>query len=104
MKAMIIITALALAPISGAHGVIGFDIDTPDATPIDTVALIRPACVTHHTDAGQRYIKIPLLSRTASRLTVQAPANGSIAPPGYYMLFIVDGDGLPSIATFVRIT
>src|SRR5262249_34518991 len=41
---------------------------------------------------------------TAGRgqLTVQAPPNGNTAPPGYYMLFILNGNGVPSVATFVR--
>src|SRR5262249_10217691 len=35
-------------------------------------------------------------------LTIQAPANANLAPPGYYMLFIVNGAGVPSVAPFVR--
>lgn len=88
---------------AGAGWAGSFDIDTPDSSQIDSVVLIRPASITHHTDAGQRYIRIPILSRTAGRLTVSAPANGNIAPPGYYMLFIVDTNGIPSIARFIRI-
>lgn len=79
-----------------------FDIDTSDAARIDSVAFLRPASVTHHTDAGARYIKLPIQARTAARLTVGAPANGNIAPPGFYMVFIVDGNGVPSEARFVR--
>jgi hypothetical protein len=90
------------APASVAYGA-SFNIDTPDASRIDSVVLLRPASVTHHTDAGLRYIKVPIQSRTAALLTVGTPANGNIAPPGYYMLFIVDGDGVPSVAGFVRI-
>jgi plastocyanin len=91
------------APANVSYGA-SFDIDTPDASQIASVVLLRPASVTHHTDAGARYIKIPILSRTASRLTLRAPANGNIAPPGYYMAFIVDGDNVPSIARFVRLS
>ncbi|MGH8584458.1 MAG: galactose oxidase-like domain-containing protein [Gammaproteobacteria bacterium] len=81
---------------------VNFDVDTPDTAGIDTVVLLRPASVTHHTDAGARYIKLPIHARTAVRLTVGAPAHGAIAPPGHYMLFIVDGDGVPSVARFIR--
>ncbi len=35
-------------------------------------------------------------------LTVTAPPNGNIAPPGYYMLFILNSSGVPSVATFVQ--
>jgi Domain of unknown function (DUF1929) len=59
--------------------------------------------VTHHTDAGQRYIKLPIQSRTATSLTGLAPANGNIAPPGFYMLFIVKNNGAPSAGRFVQV-
>jgi hypothetical protein len=36
-------------------------------------------------------------------LTIQAPAGANLAPPGYYMLFIVDANGVPSIAAMVRL-
>lgn len=81
---------------------INFNIDSPASSSIESVVLIRPASVTHHTDAGQRYIKIPIVSRTASSLTVKAPVDANIAPPGYYMLFIINTDRIPSIAKFIN--
>ena len=93
--------AIAVAPATVGWGS-NFNIDSPNSNSIDSVVLISPASVTHHTDAGQRYIKIPIVSRTAGSLTVTAPANGNIAPPGYYMLFIVDSSGIPSVAKFIR--
>ncbi len=78
-----------------------FNIDSAESNSIDSVVLIRPASVTHHTDAGQRYIKIPIVSRTASSLTVKAPADANIAPPGYYLLFIINSERVPSVAKFI---
>jgi hypothetical protein len=40
--------------------------------------------------------------KNAGSLTVQAPANANLAPPGYYMLFIVNGNGVPSTAAWVQ--
>jgi hypothetical protein len=37
-------------------------------------------------------------------LNVTAPPNGNIAPPGYYMLFILNSSGVPSVAQFVQLT
>jgi hypothetical protein len=31
------------------------------------------------------------------------PANANLAPPGYYMLFIVNGNGVPSTAAMLRL-
>jgi len=81
-----------------------FVIETPQAADINAVVLIAPIAVTHHTDAGQRYIKLPINSRTATTLETTAPAHGNIAPPGYYMLFIVDNQGVPSEASFILIS
>jgi Galactose oxidase-like, Early set domain/Fibronectin type III domain len=41
-------------------------------------------------------------TQTAGGLNVQMPANGNTAPPGYYMLSIVNGAGVPSVASMVR--
>jgi hypothetical protein len=84
------------APASAAYGAT-IDIDTPDAGSIDSVALMRPCAMTHHTDAGQRYIKLPITGRDPGRIHVTAPINGNIAPPGPYMLFILNAAGVPSV-------
>jgi hypothetical protein len=94
--------AITAAPANIAYGA-SFAIDTPDASRVDSVVMLRPASVTHHTDAGLRSIKLPILSRAATSVTAGAPANGNIAPPGYYMLFLVDGDRVPSAGQFIRV-
>ena len=81
-----------------------FVIETSQAADINAVVLIAPIAVTHHTDAGQRYIKLPLHSRTATTIETKAPAHGNIAPPGYYMLFVVNHQDVPSEARFVLIS
>ncbi|SEA62125.1 galactose oxidase-like domain-containing protein [Nitrosospira multiformis] len=94
---------ISTAPPSVTYGTT-FSVETPQATSIGSVVLIAPISVTHHTDAGQRYIKLPINSRTATALETTAPANGNIAPPGFYMLFIVNNQGIPSEARFVAIS
>lgn len=80
-----------------------FTVDTPQAADIASLVLLAPISVTHHTDSGQRYIKLPIQSRTANSLTGLAPADGNIAPPGFYMLFIVKNNGVPSEGRFVKV-
>jgi hypothetical protein len=48
----------------------------------------------------QRYLQLPFTVAGES-LDIQAPANANLAPPGHYMLFILDGDGVPSVAAIV---
>src|SRR5262249_34835004 len=62
---------------------------------------IRPGAVTHAFDEDQRYLTLSF-SAGAGSLTIQAPANANLAPPGYYMLFIVNAAGVPSVAPFVH--
>jgi len=74
-----------------------FVIQTPDAARIASVALMRFASVTHTINMAQRYLPLSFTAGSGS-LTVSAPANANLATPGNYMLFLVDTNGVPSIA------
>ncbi|HLH02681.1 MAG TPA: galactose oxidase-like domain-containing protein [Bryobacteraceae bacterium] len=88
------------APTEWTYGS-NFTVVTPDAASIAKVALIRTGAVTHFFDENERYL--PLSFQAGSgQLTVTAPANAYLAPPGYYMLFIVNNAGVPSVAPFVH--
>jgi galactose oxidase-like protein/PKD domain-containing protein len=80
-----------------------FQVSTPDAARITSAVLVRPGAPTHAFDMEQRLVE---LSFTAGGgvLNVTAPPNGAIAPPGYYMLFLLNDAGVPSVAQFVRLT
>jgi hypothetical protein len=64
--------------------------------------LVRLGSMTHSFDQNQRFVRLAFES-TSDGLTVTAPDNGSLAPPGYYMLFLVDVNGVPSVAKIVRL-
>jgi plastocyanin len=76
---------------------------TPDASDIASVCLIAPGAVTHHTDSHQRYIKIGFSSVSPTEISVDIPTSADVAPPGCYMLFILDSSGAPSEAHFIQI-
>jgi hypothetical protein len=80
-----------------------FDISTENPKNIRQVVLIRPSSVTHSVNFEQR--RIPL-SFTVKRNGFQAtaPSDTSIAPPGFYMMFIIDGNGVPSVAKMVKLS
>ena len=77
-------------------------IGTPDAGRVTAVSLVRLPSVTHAFDQNQRFVPLAFV-RSAGGLRVDAPPSGAIAPPGHYMLFLVDGDGIPSVARIVRV-
>src|SRR5205823_5138848 len=79
-----------------------FTVQTPNAANIASVALIRNGAATHAFDMDQRFVGLSFTSGSGA-LTVTAPPNGNIAPPGYYMLFLVDSSGVPSMAKFVQL-
>ncbi|UUZ66081.1 DUF1929 domain-containing protein [Polaromonas sp. P1-6] len=74
-----------------------------DMPKIASAVLVAPGAVTHGNDMHQRFIKLQSQKQNTT-LHVTLPASGSLVPPGYYMLFIVDSKGIPSVAKFVRVT
>lgn len=73
-----------------------FEIQTPQASSIQRVALIRCGSATHAFDGDQRYVALTFEHiATTDRLRVNAPPHGNIAPPGQYMLWVVDNAGRP---------
>ena len=79
-----------------------FFVDTPDATSITAVTLVRLPAVTHAFDMNQRFLRLAF-SQAPGRLRVTAPSVAAIAPPGHYMLFVLNAAGVPSIAPIVRL-
>jgi hypothetical protein len=80
-----------------------FSVRTTDPAIIDRAILIRPGAVTHSFNHNQRAIGLAITSRTSVSVRLKAPPSGLIAPPGYYMLFLIGADGVPSVASFVKL-
>ena len=83
----------------GASFAVGFS-----GSPISEAVLMSPGSMTHSFDANQRYVQLPIASNAEGAVQVVAPPNPQTAPPGYYMLFLLDGNRVPSVARFLRIT
>lgn len=78
-------------------------VNSPDAASITDVSLIRLGSVTHAFDNNQRFQKLTF-TQDANGLAVAIPSNRNITPPGHYMLFILNGSGVPSVATIIQVT
>jgi Domain of unknown function (DUF1929)/Bacterial Ig domain len=89
------------APTSTSYGA-SLEISTGNPASIRKVALVRLGAVTHSNNMEQRYVPLSFTAGTTS-LTASAPANVNVAPPGFYMLFIIDADGVPSVARMVSL-
>jgi hypothetical protein len=79
-----------------------FSVQTPDAASISKVTWIRLPSVTHAFDQNQRINRLTF-TQGAGTLNVTAPSDPNLAPPGHYMLFILNGQGVPSVARIVQI-
>src|SRR4029077_3234776 len=79
-----------------------FTVSTPDVSSVTKVALIRPTATTHAHNTEQRYVALSF-SKSANELTVTPPSSGTVAPPGYYFLVIVNSSGVPSVMPFVQL-
>jgi hypothetical protein len=95
--------AISSAPESAAYGQT-FLVGTPDALNITKVTLLALSSSTHEFNMNQRFVPLAFSPTTdGTGLAVTVPSNPNLAPPGYYMLFILNGAGVPSVATMVRI-
>ncbi|RYZ52802.1 MAG: DUF1929 domain-containing protein, partial [Sphingobacteriales bacterium] len=86
-----------------AHGAT-IEIKASNASDIQRVVLARPAAVTHQTDSEQRIIPLSFRATSADTIEAQAPGGvgqNALAPSGYYMLFILNRDGVPSVSKWI---
>lgn len=79
-------------------------IHTPEAREIKWVQLIRPMATTHSCEPGQRIIDIPFEAHDFCHIKGKITGEQNIAAPGWYMLFLVNRDGVPSVAKWVHLT
>ena len=70
---------------------------------IQNLRLMRPDNPTHVTDVNQRSIAVNFTQAGNGELRITIPSNDNLVPPSYYMLFAVNGNGLPSAGYWVRV-
>ncbi len=78
-----------------------FSVASPDAANVASISLMHLGASTHSFDMDQRMVGLSF-SAGSGTLSVTAPPNSNIAPPGYYMLFLINSGGVPSVAKIVR--
>jgi hypothetical protein len=78
-------------------------ITTAQAAEIRWVSLVRNGVTTHSFDTNQRLVDAPITARTGNTLTATVTGNPDLAPPGWYMLFLVNHHGVPSEAHWIHL-
>jgi N,N-dimethylformamidase beta subunit-like protein/uncharacterized protein DUF4082/galactose oxidase-like protein/Big-like domain-containing protein/Kelch motif protein len=94
--------AITSAPPSIQYGG-SFIVGTPDGGTIVSASLIRAGSVTHTFHADQRFLPLTF-HQVSGGLQIDAPVDANLAPPGNYMLFLVNANGVPSVAPFISLS
>jgi len=71
--------------------------------PVSEVVLMGLGSMTHAFDTNQRYIQLATGTQGADTIQVTGPVDRQTAPPGPYMLFVLDANHVPSVARFVQV-
>ena len=79
-----------------------FTISTSDADSITRVALVKPGPVSHGVNFDQRYVDLTF-SHGSGQIAATSPFGPNLAPPGWYMLFLLNATGVPSVASWVHV-
>jgi hypothetical protein len=81
-----------------------FPLQTPNAAGIQSVSFTRMGSVTHNFDFDQRFMWLDMRREgLTDTLSVDAPTNPNVAPPGYYYVSVVDANGVPSKGKIVKL-
>ncbi|MBW7992392.1 MAG: DUF1929 domain-containing protein, partial [Planctomycetes bacterium] len=89
------------APSSIQYGS-NFTVETPDAGSIANVNLISLSANYETWNGSQRMARLSF-SQGSGDLSVSAPSDPNLAPPGFYLLFILSDAGVPSVASMVQL-
>lgn len=81
---------------------------TPDVNDIPIVhgvSLVRLGAATHHYEPNGRLIWLQVLGKVpaTNTLTAKMPLNGHLAPPGYYMIHVLNDSDIPSPGWIIKI-
>ncbi|GAA2262849.1 hypothetical protein GCM10010430_54100 [Kitasatospora cystarginea] len=80
-----------------------FRVNTNTPTQATRAVLVAPITSTHSVDTSQRRLELRITGRAGSQLVLQTPASAKDAPPGFYMLFLLNDAGVPSEAKWVQL-
>jgi hypothetical protein len=82
---------------------IGGAISVRSNNSISGFAIVRLSAVTHSVDNDQRRVPLLFTKPSASSYRLSVPSDPSVVTPGYYMLFAINPQGTPSVASIIKI-
>ncbi|MBV6695976.1 DUF1929 domain-containing protein [Kitasatospora aureofaciens] len=89
-------------------GPLGYDsrflVRTSTPQQVSRAVLLSPTTSTHSVNTSQRHLELRITSRAGNNIQLQAPPTAAAAPPGYYLLFLLNDKGVPSVAKWVQLS
>jgi len=80
-----------------------FTLSSADAASVSKVALVRPGSVTHQVNTDQRHHFLGF-TVNGTTITCTMPANPNLVPVGHYLVFALNGQGVPSVGRWLQVT
>src|SRR5262245_36362199 len=80
-----------------------FTISVDDASAIERLTFVKDGAVTHSLNMAASKVELPFSVEPNNKLVVQLPENSNVLTPGDWMLFAINKEGTPSIASSVKI-
>ena len=81
-----------------------FEVRVASPTPLLEASLVRPGSVTHSFNVDQRWVGLQVASATKTKLELRSPPNAELAPPGWYLLTVLDEHRCPAEARWIRLS
>ncbi len=74
------------------------------ATPgMDRFTIVKMSATTHTMNTDQRFLEIPFTETSPGAYTLTSHTNPNVLTPGYWMLFALDADGVPSVSKVIQV-
>ncbi|MFH8889283.1 galactose oxidase-like domain-containing protein [Streptomyces sp. NPDC017949] len=80
-----------------------FEVRSASASAVRRAVLLAPTTVTHAVNTSQRHLELRVTGVRGETVGLRTPPSAADAPPGYYMLFLLDAQGVPSTAKWVKL-
>ncbi|MGW5399503.1 galactose oxidase-like domain-containing protein [Streptomyces sp. NPDC003952] len=80
-----------------------FSVESGTASRVRRAVLLAPSTVTHAVNTSQRHLELRMTGVRGRTIGLRAPATAADAPPGYYMLFLLDAGGVPGTAKWIKL-
>ena len=80
-----------------------FTMAVDDASSIERLTFVKYGAVTHSLNMAASKVELPFTVDANNKLVVQLPDNSNVLTPGDWMLFAINKQGTPSIASTVKI-